>query len=215
MPIVTKSYRSKKRNSLFSVCDTPFSDEEVFNNYMSYFDTDILHDNSNYCFKVTYGQSYLLELSNIAGLEQDLPSITILCASEAYISLDSPNDNSYVRYSFDETTTEFKLDSCASTHICNDISMFLTESLVDLTNIGVGGIGRVSLIEKKGMIRFNIVDEESIQEDILLTNVCYMRTSPHNLISISQWDENRNDNPLLLCRGKYSWFVWHNLHHKN
>ena len=55
VPIVTKFLRSKKRNSLFSVFDTPFSDEEVFNNHMSLFQADILHDNSNYCFEAKCG----------------------------------------------------------------------------------------------------------------------------------------------------------------
>ena len=102
--------------------------------------------------------------SSVSVLEQqDRPSITVPRVSEAYISLDNPNDENHVRCSFDETTTEFGLDSCASTHMCNDISMFLPESLVDLTNVGVGGIGGVSPIEKKGTITFNIVDEEGMQ----------------------------------------------------
>ena len=48
VPIVTKPHRRKKRSSTFSVFDTPFDDEEEFNNHMSRFDSDILeeiHDN--------------------------------------------------------------------------------------------------------------------------------------------------------------------------
>ena len=74
------------------------------------------------------------------------------------MSLDNPNDESLIRFSFDETNSEFGLDSFASKHTCNVISMFIPESLVTLTNVGTGVIGGVSPIEKKGKIRLQITN---------------------------------------------------------
>ena len=113
----------------------------------------------------------------------------------------------YVQCSFDEKATKFGVDSCATTHICNDVSMFLPKSLVEANSVGAEGIGGLAKTSKRGTIKMLIEEEGGEKIPVLLENVLHVESSPKNLMSVSQWKRERDDDPLLLMRGKHFWFL--------
>ena len=110
-------------------------------------------------------------------------------------------------FSFLSEPTEFGTDNCATHHICNNLALFIGE-IRKVTNIGVKGVGGVAEAVGMGTIRFWIKDENGESEEITLHNVIYLPDCPKNLISITRWSEDRDDNCGIFSRGKYSIFLW-------
>ena len=59
-----------------------------------------------------------------------------------------------------------------------------------------------------GTIQFNLQDDEGVNHLITLDNVLYLPSAPKNLISISQWASNRNDDCEVTSREYFSAFKW-------
>ena len=59
-----------------------------------------------------------------------------------------------------------------------------------------------------------ITDDNESKKLAVLNGVNHVKASPRNLIYASQWEEDIQDDPLLLFRGKCSWFPWNNDVHK-
>ena len=61
------------------------------------------------------------------------------------------------------------------------------------TNIGVKGISGSSLVTGVEIIRFTIKDDKNKVHEIILDNVIYLPEAVKNLISVAQWDEDKDD----------------------
>ena len=61
------------------------------------------------------------------------------------------------------------------------------------TNIGVKGISGSSLVTGVEIIRFTIKDDKNKVHEIILENVIYLLEAVKNLISVAQWDEDKDD----------------------
>ena len=79
---------------------------------------------------------------------------------------------------------EFGLDCCATSHIMNDLSLFIPDTIIELKNNGVKGIGRTVIIPKRGDVE--IFCSNGKKHKHILRNVSYVPDSPKNLISILQ-----------------------------
>ena len=66
------------------------------------------------------------------------------CHPEVHAPIENAMGKNLIRHLFDETIAEFGLDSRASTHMHDDISMLLPYSLASVTNGGEGGIVDIS-----------------------------------------------------------------------
>ena len=123
----------------------------------------------------------------------------------AHHAMDQPSS---AAFNFVPTKTEFGTDNCATQHICGTRQLFRTMKEPDFP-IGVKGISGISSAKGIGSIAFSIIDDAGKTHDITLDNVIYLPGAVKNLISISQWSRDKNDNCAILSRGSYSIFVWH------
>ena len=110
---------------------------------------------------------------------------------------------------FDGNGIEFGADNYATHHICAEKSLFIGE-INPLTSVGVRGINGISRAEGTGTVKFEIRDDEEKSHEITLHNVLYLPQASKNLISISQWSEERGDNCGIMSRGEGSLFLWNN-----
>ena len=84
------------------------------------------------------------------------------------------------------------MDYCAIRHICSIKELFVGE-ITTSTNIGVKGISGSSLVTGVEIIRFTIKDDKNKVHEIILENVIYLLEAVKNLISVAQWDEDKDD----------------------
>ena len=77
-----------------------------------------------------------------------------------------------------------------------------------MNSVSVRGINGESLVEGIGTVRFRISDAEEEEHEITLENVLYLPNTSKNLISISQWSEDREDDCGIMTRGEHSLFLW-------
>ena len=85
-----------------------------------------------------------LELkNNIFSLSEEELQISSERYNDIVISLDAKacnindTDDLTMGYSFNEMLIEFSLHSCVTAHIYNDITLFLSDSLIDLSSKGI------------------------------------------------------------------------------
>ena len=71
--------------------------------------------------------------------------------------------------------------------------MFVGE-IRPISNIGVKGIAGPAKAEGIGTIEFMILDDNKGEHKIRLENVIYLPQAAKNLISISQWAQDKKDN---------------------
>ena len=116
----------------------------------------------------------------------------------------------YDAFTFDVTTSEFGLDSCSTTHTCFDESLFTPGTVEELEGSGVEGAGGRSEVTKRGSVAIRIKSDDGDINHLVLENVAFVPGSPKNLISISQWEDERKDDVELRCKGKFSIFHWEN-----
>ena len=57
-------------------------------------------------------------------------------------------------------------------------------------------------------IPFTIKDDKNKVNEIMLENVIYLPEATKNLISIAQWDEDKDDDYKICSKGKFSVFYW-------
>ena len=98
---------------------------------------------------------------------------------------------------------EFGLDSCATSHIVNDLSLFISGTIAELKNNGVKGIGRTVKIPLKGDVEIFIFCSDKKKHKHILRNVSYVLESPKNLISISQWKDDYHNDMKLRCKENF------------
>ena len=107
----------------------------------------------------------------------------------------------------DPVTIELVLDNCCTNHVCYLLSLFSEMREAPINN-GILGIGGIRTPEGIGTITFQITDSTGKTQQIDLKNVLYIPDAPKNLISISQWSEERQDNCVIFSRGRYFIFTW-------
>ena len=95
---------------------------------------------------------------------------------------DELDDFAYFRFCM----IEFGLDCCATSHIMNDLSLFIPDTIIELKNNRVKGISRTVIIPKRGVVEIFIFYSDRKKHKHILWNVSYVPDSPKNLISISQ-----------------------------
>ena len=90
----------------------------------------------------------------------------------------------------DENTTSFDddvcfgLESCSTNHACNDVSLFLKDTITEVMDSGILGVGGVASVTKKGTIRIKIICSRGKESIIDLENVFWVENCPRNAISI-------------------------------
>ena len=80
---------------------------------------------------------------------------------------------------------EFDTDNCATHHICNDSSLFVSPP-TKVENVGIRGVSGSALVEGIGSIQFALQDDDREDHLITLSNVIYLPSTPKTFISISQ-----------------------------
>eukprot|EP00957_Ditylum_brightwellii_P024589 1857327-Ditylum_brightwellii.AAC.1 len=98
------------------------------------------------------------------------------------------------------------MDNCCTNHICKHKKLFkeMREVSEGISILGIGGVKKPAGI---GTIVFQITDSMGRVHTIELENVLYIPDDPKNLISITQWSEERQDNYGILSRDTYSIFM--------
>ena len=118
---------------------------------------------------------------------------------------DENSGNSDETLKFDDGGVEFGADNCATHHICADKTLFVGDVTL-LDGVGVRGINGTSMAKEIGTIKFEMKDDDGKSHTITLENVLYLPEASKNLISISQWSEQKKDNCGIMSRGEYSLF---------
>eukprot|EP00957_Ditylum_brightwellii_P167331 12738922-Ditylum_brightwellii.AAC.1 len=112
------------------------------------------------------------------------------------------NEND-VGYAFmdERISVVFGLDNCCNNHICKVRKLFkeLREAPIGKRVLGIGGVCK---LEGIGTIIFQVTDDEGRVSSIELENVLYIPNTPKNLISITQWSEDRQDNCRVFNQRK-------------
>ena len=105
--------------------------------------------------------------------------------------------------------TEFGTDNCDTQHICSDIRLFVKGTLKPLKDIGVVGVSGKCQAEGMGTVVFDVIDDQGVRNNITLERerVIYLPSSSKNLISISQWSNDKGDDCGVFSRGEYSLFM--------
>ena len=145
-----------------------------------------------------------------------IPDNTELCMVATKLALQSKVDWEQSRntFNFIPTNTEFGTYNCATQHICGLEDLFI-HMREPASPIGVKGISGVSTAKGIGSIRFTLKDDQQTTHTITLNDVIYPPGAVKNLISISQWSKDKQDNCAILSRGSYSIFLWnHDKHSK-
>ena len=65
-----------------------------------------------------------------------------------------------------------------------------------------------------GDVKFILTDNEGGQHLVVLKNVIYLPGCAKNLISISQWSEEKGENAAILTRGNFSHFMCNDDKHR-
>ena len=113
------------------------------------------------------------------------------------------NNNTFVLWN--DHRTKFGVDNCATRHIYSKKELFVGE-INTPTNIGVKGISGSFRKIGLGNISFTIKDDKNKINEIMLENVIYLPEETKNLISIAQWDEDKDDDCEICSKGKFSVF---------
>ena len=122
----------------------------------------------------------------------------------------NPDDENITSF---DNNVHFGLDSCSTNHACNGISLFLKDTITEVMDSGILGVGGVANVAKKGTIRFKIIDSYGKESIIDLENVFWVENCPRNVISIDQWGEEKDDDATLLCKSRHSMLAWDNDEH--
>jgi hypothetical protein len=76
--------------------------------------------------------------------------------------------------------------------------------------IGVQGVSGHSVAKGVGTISFTLKDDQGANHRVTLDDAIYLPESRKNLISVSRWGRDRQDDCSVTSREKYSVFVWDN-----
>ena len=103
---------------------------------------------------------------------------------EPLLLANDSEDEDTSTYSFGLPPTEFRLENCATRHICSDISLFVT--ILKVYSIGFKEVDELAIVEGVGIIVFTITDSNGNQHNITIYNIIYLPSTFNNLISVSQ-----------------------------
>jgi len=131
-------------------------------------------------------------------------TIEPLCLANVSDTSNSEND-----YSFGQRYTRFGVDNCATHHICSEKSLFIGV-IRPCTNIGVRGIAGSAIAEGIGTIAFTLTDSKDQKHHIEIENVIYLPSAAKNLVSVSQWSADKQDDAGVSSKQQYSIFSWGN-----
>ena len=107
----------------------------------------------------------------------------------------------------EDSNTDFGLANCCTVYVCQRKELFKTLNAPP-EGQGILGFGCIRKPEGIGTVVFLITDSEGIEREIELDNVLYIPDAPKNLISISKWSREQNDNCRVFSRGTYFIFLW-------
>ena len=82
--------------------------------------------------------------------------------------------------------------------------------LIELKSVGVQGIAGRVVAKGIGTVVFTVTDDNGEKSTITLENVIHLPEASKNLISISQWSRDNQDNCGVMSRGSHSTFMWDN-----
>ena len=121
--------------------------------------------------------------------------------------IDEDEEDPSINFSASNEPAEFGLDTCATHHICVNRSLF-TEISVPEKSIGVQGVAGSLEAEGRGTVMFVVNDDDGKRHNITLHDVILLPSAPKNLISISRWSKDLQDDCAVFSRGKHSVFMW-------
>ena len=124
----------------------------------------------------------------------------------AYPTMNALSDESF---DFLPKSKEFAVDNCATHHVCNDKSLFISD-IKPVSDIGISGVGGTALPVGISTVAFNLKNSDGIDDYIKLENTIYLPQCPKNLISVTRWSSDRKDDCGIFSRGTYSIFLWNN-----
>ena len=84
--------------------------------------------------------------------------------------------------SFENHTSDFGLDSCSTTHVCENLELFVSGTIREVPNLGIDGIERTQAVAKLGSIQLEIMDNFVERKTMLLNNMAHIPRCSNNLI---------------------------------
>ena len=100
------------------------------------------------------------------------PNTRIESMPAIHTSLSSNPDDEDIT-SFDDNVY-FGLDSCSTSHVFNDVSLFLKDAITEVMDSGILGAGGVENVTKKGTIIFKIIDSYGKESIVNLESVFWV-----------------------------------------
>ena len=111
----------------------------------------------------------------------------------------------FAAHSFHPELSQVLTDNCATGHIFKDASYFIGDMIdISATICGIG----TEISTKMGTVNFTITDNKEKVHNITLQNVMYLPSAHKNLLSISAWEQQYNDNVTVTSSGTSSTFNW-------
>ena len=90
--------------------------------------------------------------------------------------------------------------------------MFIKLAYRLIKSVGVQGIAGRAVAKGIDTVVFTVTDDNGAKSTITLENVIHLPEASKNLISISQWSRDNQDNCGVMSRGSHSTFMWDNDH---
>eukprot|EP00957_Ditylum_brightwellii_P008438 639227-Ditylum_brightwellii.AAC.1 len=124
----------------------------------------------------------------------------------ALASEDATQDGEIYPFMDELVAIDFSLDNCCTNHVCYHKILFkeMREAPDGIEILGIGGVRKPEGIRT---VVFQLTDSIGNVHHIELENVLYITDAPKNLISITQWSEERKDNRSILSQGAHSIFM--------
>ena len=122
----------------------------------------------------------------------------------------SPSEDKDTETDFTSAHTEFGTDKCATHHICWEYNLFIPSTYRLMKSVGVQGIAGRAVAKGIYTIVFTVTDDNIEKSTIILENVIHLPEASKNLISISQWSKDSQDNCVVISRSSRSTFMCDN-----
>ena len=113
------------------------------------------------------------------------------------------------RYGFGKRPIDFGIGNCTIHHICSNSSLF-SGKIQQCSNIGVRRVSGLVIAEVIGTIESRITDFKGMRHVIRITKVVYLPSAAKNIISVSQWNINKQDDAGNISKQQFSIFNWGN-----
>ena len=173
-------------------------------NYDFSSNTQLFHDKARPSMNLTHRNNTFTPPLCLTSIGSDSIQETILA--------NGVNPGTDESFSFQSIPTEFGTDNCATRHICAQRELF-TNIEQPSVEIGVQGISGSSSALGVGDVRFQLKDDDGVQHNITLQNTIFLPNAAKNLISITQWSADNDDDCGVMSRGGHTVFKWNNDKH--